>query len=108
MIILQGEVTRLRSQFLALPQENNSVQNLENFSKHLFRLAGSFFIVMGFALLLWKPLKFPDPAVSNAQQMSASLFLVIMVLGIFLSIGGISWYLFLRDKHRAAQREQEK
>jgi hypothetical protein len=48
-----------------------------------------FFMVMGFVLLVWKPLKFPDPTVSNAQQMSAVILMTLIFLGIVLSIGGI-------------------
>lgn len=107
MIVLQGETVRLRSQFLALPQERNRGENLGNFSKHLLRLMGSFFMLVGFALLISKPLKFPDPTVSNAQSTSVALFIGLIFLAILLGIGGISWYLSLRDKHHAAQREQE-
>jgi uncharacterized protein YjeT (DUF2065 family) len=107
IIVLQGEVTRLCSPFLALSQERNGVWNLNNFSKHFLRLMGSFFMLMGFVLLLWKPLRFPNPTVSDAQQTSVPTFLSLIFVGIFLSIGGISWYFSLRDKLRGVQKERE-
>ena len=107
LIILQGEVMHLSSPFLALPQQRNSRRNLDDFAKHFLRLMGSLFMLLGFGLLISKPLNFPDPTIPYAQQLSFSLFLSLIFLGILLSIGGISWYLSLRDKRHAAQREQE-
>ena len=106
-IVLQGEVTHLSLPFLALPLKRDSLRNLDNFPKHFFMLMGSFFMVLGFVLLIWKPLNIPDPKISDAQQTSVPIVLGIIFIGILLSIGGISWYLSLRDKHHAVQREQE-
>ena len=104
-IVLQGEVTRLSSQFFARPRMSNNVWNLYNFSKHFVRLMGSLFMVLGFSLLIWKPLKFPDPTVSNDQQTSVAMLMALVFLGIFLCIGSISWFLALREKRRVEQKE---
>lgn len=107
VIVLQGEVTRLCSQFLALPQKRNGVWNIDNFSKHFLRIMGFFSMMLGFALLIWKPLKFPNPRVPENQQTLFSIFIALFFIAILLSIGGVSWYLSLRDKRRTAQKEQE-
>ena len=106
-IVLQGEVTSLRSQLLALSRKRSNSWNPRSFSKHFSRLLGSFLVVLGFILLIWQLLKFPDPVISNAQQTSVPLFLSFIFLGILLCIGAMSWCLSLRDKHHVAQREQE-
>lgn len=102
MMVLQAETTRLRSQFLARPQGNG-----DHFSKHLFRLVGSFFIVLGVVLLISKPLNFPNPTIPEAQQTSFAFVLGLTFLGILLIIGGISWYLSLRGRHSAGQKEPD-
>jgi len=66
---------------------------------------GSLFMVLGFSLLIWKPLKFPDPTVSNDQQTSVAMLMALVFLGIFLCIGSISWFLALREKRRVEQKE---
>lgn len=103
LMVLQVETTRLRSQFLALPQRNGDL-----FSIHFMRLFGSFFIVVGVVDLIWKPLNFPDPTLSETQQTSFALFLGLAFLGILLILGSISWYLSLRDRRSAGQKEPER
>ncbi len=97
-MVLQAEEARLRSQFLALPQGKS-----DHFSTHFLRLLGSFFIVAGVVLLISKPLHLPNPTIPETQQASFVLFLCLAFLSILLLIGGISWYLSLRDRRSEKQ-----
>lgn len=103
MFVCYGELTYLRSQ---LPFSLRGIRApkwaLVKFQRRFFNSVGLFFAGLGLELLISKPLKFPDPALSSIQQVLLTIFLVSILLGII----SINWYLYLRDKRRAVPGEQ--
>ena len=95
--VLQAEGIRLRSQCLALAQKGNS----DLFSKHFLRLMGSFFLIAGFVLLISKPFGLPNPTIPDTQQTTVTFAISLAFFAVLLIIGGVSWYLSLRERRSA-------
>ena len=101
-LVLSVTTTDLYLQFLKGPQWRNNRWGFTRFCEYCARIFGFFLMGGGVISLIVDPLN--EPPLSSSQALVA---ITVLALLFPLGVGALSWYLFVRDKRRAAQREQE-
>ncbi|HLG64538.1 MAG TPA: hypothetical protein VKY19_21550 [Ktedonosporobacter sp.] len=92
------------SQFFTGPEWKNSRSVFVQYGMHFMRMLGFFLIGAGVIFLLEDLLKVVRLQLSSLQEFIVSVVLILLFL---LGPGVLSWYLLIRDKRYAVQREQE-
>lgn len=103
-LVLLLTTADLCSQFLKGSQWKSDRRAFFQFCEYFLKILGILLIGGGMILLLEKPLNLPELKLSSLQELVVAIILVLLLP---LGIGTLSWYLLVRDKRRAAQREQE-
>jgi hypothetical protein len=103
-LVLLVTTADLCSQFLMDPQWENGRWVFIRFCEHFSKILGFLLMGGGTVLLLEKPLNLPELKLSSFQELAIDIILILLFAP---GIGALSWYLLVRDKRRAIQKEQE-
>lgn len=105
--VLLPALNNLYAQFLKGPQWRNGRHTILRLSEHGSRFMGFFLAGLGIDLLLDKPLTF---TLTNLKASSLEVLISEMALTLLCALVVpifLSWYLFVREKHREVQRGKE-